>query len=46
MKFITYHLKNYTTIIAVEDVTIKGGFASAVLSFDSENNYQNKSWTT
>ena len=34
--------KNYSSIITVEDGTIKGGFGSAVLEFTSENNYQYK----
>ncbi|MGJ8743876.1 1-deoxy-D-xylulose-5-phosphate synthase [Polaribacter sp.] len=34
--------KKYTTIISVEDGTIKGGFGSAILEFSAENNYQNK----
>tara|TARA_B110001469_G_scaffold23361_1_gene24086 strand:- start:203 stop:1972 length:1770 start_codon:yes stop_codon:yes gene_type:complete len=32
--------KEYTTIITIEDGTIKGGFGSAILEFASENNYQ------
>jgi 1-deoxy-D-xylulose-5-phosphate synthase len=31
--------KNYSTIITVEDGTVKGGFGSAVLEFMAEHNY-------
>jgi len=33
--------KNHTTIITVEDGTIKGGFGTAILEFSAKNNYQN-----
>lgn len=32
---------NYTSIVTVEDGTIKGGFGSAILEFASENGYRN-----
>ncbi len=34
-------LKEYNTIITIEDNAIKGGFGSAVLEFASANNYKN-----
>ena len=33
--------KTYTTIITIEDGTIKGGFGSEILEFASENNFHN-----
>lgn len=35
-------LKNYDTIITVEDNSVKGGFGSAITEFASENNYKTK----
>ncbi|TDE54866.1 1-deoxy-D-xylulose-5-phosphate synthase [Flavobacterium sp. GT3P67] len=32
----------FTTIITIEDSTVKGGFGSAILEFASENNYTSK----
>jgi 1-deoxy-D-xylulose-5-phosphate synthase len=34
--------KQYSSIITIEDGTIKGGFGSAILEFTSKNNYHNK----
>jgi 1-deoxy-D-xylulose-5-phosphate synthase len=34
-------LKEYNTIITIEDNAIKGGFGSAILEFATENNYKN-----
>ncbi|GAA4800686.1 1-deoxy-D-xylulose-5-phosphate synthase [Litoribaculum gwangyangense] len=33
--------ENYSTLVTVEENTIKGGFGSAVLEFASDNNYKN-----
>jgi 1-deoxy-D-xylulose-5-phosphate synthase len=33
--------ENYSTVVTVEENTIKGGFGSAVLEFASDNNYKN-----
>ena len=32
----------FTTIITIEDGTVKGGFGSAILEFAAENNYASK----
>jgi 1-deoxy-D-xylulose-5-phosphate synthase len=32
----------FTTIVTIEDGTVKGGFGSAILEFASENNYASK----
>ncbi len=34
--------QTYSTIITIEDGTIKGGFGSSILEFAAENNYRNK----
>ena len=34
--------QSYSTIITIEDGTIKGGFGSLILEFAAENNYRNK----
>ncbi len=34
--------QSYSTIITIEDGTIKGGFGSSILEFAAENNYRNK----
>lgn len=35
-------LTEFTTIVTIEDGTVKGGFGSAILEFASENNYASK----
>ncbi|GAA3645463.1 1-deoxy-D-xylulose-5-phosphate synthase [Flavivirga jejuensis] len=40
-KLLHHILKTHSTIITIEDNTIKGGFGSAILEFASTNNYKN-----
>ena len=41
-KLLHFIFEKYSTIITIEDGTIKGGFGSAILEFASQNNFQNK----